>query len=67
MGKGYTPSNFSLDMGNWLYTKDLNTSIDTEQAAQILSNSGWERTSNSWQKRIDGRTTKLEFSLTVNC
>ena len=66
LGKGYTASNFSLDMGHWLYTKDLNISIDTEQAAQVLHNAGWERTSNSWQKREDGRTTILEFSLTVD-
>ena len=36
LGKGYTPSNFSLDMGNWLYTKDLNIQVDTEQASQPL-------------------------------
>lgn len=66
LGKGYTPSNFSLDMGNWLYTKDLNISTDTEQAAQLLINNGWERTSNSWIKRTDGKTLRLEFSLTVN-
>ncbi len=66
LGKGYTPSNFSLDMGNWLYTKDLTVNIDTEQAAQILNNAGWERTSNSWQKRLEGKVQKLAFSITVN-
>lgn len=66
LGKGFTPSNFSLDMGSWLYTKDLNVQVDTEQAAQILTNSGWERTSNSWQKRENGETTRLAFSLAVN-
>ena len=53
-------------MGNWLYTRDLNLAIDTEQAAQILNNVGWERTSNSWQKRLEGKTEKLSFSITVN-
>lgn len=66
LGKGYTASNFSLDMGNWLYTKDLNIPVDTEQAAQILLNDGWERTSNIWIKRANGKTLRLEFSLTVN-
>lgn len=66
LGKGYTPSNFSLDMGNWLYTRDLSVAIDTEQAAQILNNAGWERTSNSWQKRLEGKTERLAFSITVN-
>ena len=66
LGTGYVPSNFSLDMGCWLYTKDLNVEVDTEKAAQILVDDGWERTSNSWQKRIDGRTQRLNFSFTVN-
>lgn len=36
LGAGYVPSNFSLDMGNWLYTKDLSVQTNTEEAAQIL-------------------------------
>ena len=66
LGSGYTPSNFSLDMGCWLYTKDLNTTIDTEQAAQILHAAGWERTAGNWIKRTESGTKKLEFSLSVN-
>lgn len=66
LGSGYTPSNFSLDMGCWLYTKDLNTSIDTEQAAQLLHSAGWERTAGNWIKRTETGTKKLEFSLSVN-
>lgn len=63
---GYVVSNFSLDMGSWLYTRDLNVNVDTEKAFQILVDDGWERTTNSWQKRIDGRTYRLSFSITVN-
>lgn len=66
LGRGYTASNFSLDMGCWLYTKDLTVETNTEQASQILINNGWEHTSNSWQKKVDGRTQRLEFSLLVN-
>lgn len=66
LGNGYTPSNFSLDMGCWLYTKDLNTSIDTEQAAQILHSAGWERTAGNWIKRTESGTQKLEFSISVD-
>lgn len=66
LGPGYTPSNFSLDMGCWLYTRDLNTSIDTEQAAQLLHQSGWERTAGNWIKRTEDGIKKLEFSLSVN-
>ena len=66
LGSGFTPSNFSLDMGCWLYTKDLNTSIDTEQAAQILHSAGWERTAGNWIKRTESGTQKLEFSISVD-
>ncbi len=66
LGKGYVASNFSLDIGNWLYTKDLNVAVDKEQATQILLDNGWTRTNNIWQKRINGRNLKLAFTLTVN-
>ena len=49
-------------MGCWLYTKDLNVEIDTEQAAQLLDSSGWHRTANAW---VNGRD-RLELSLSVN-
>lgn len=62
LGNGYVPSNFSLDMGCWLYTKDLNTEVDTEQANQLLNSSGWERSSNSWVKDRE----RLTLTLTVN-
>ncbi len=39
LGAGYIASNFSLDMGNWLYTKDLNVEPNTAEATQILARS----------------------------
>ena len=36
IGSGYTASSFSLDMGNWLYNKDLNIGPNPEEAIQIL-------------------------------
>jgi len=66
LGSGYTPSNFSLDMGDWLYTRDLNVEPNLEVAQQLLIDDGWTYSSNRWQKRIDGRTHILEFSITVN-
>lgn len=62
LGSGYVASNFSLDMGCWLYTRDLNTEVDTEQANQLLVSSGWERANNSWIKGRD----RLSLTLTVN-
>lgn len=66
LGQGYVVSNFSLDMGNWLYTKDLNVEQNTEFATQILSEDGWNYINNIWQKNIDGKIKKLEFSISVN-
>lgn len=66
LGSGYVASNFSLDMGNWLYTKDLNIASDTEQAKQILLSNGWVQSRNNWQKNVNGRNQILSFTLTVN-
>ena len=66
LGKGYVASNFSLDMGNWLYTKDLTIEPNSEEAYNILVNNGWTRSTNAWVKRIDGRTKRLEFNIVVN-
>ena len=66
LGRGYVPSNFSLDMGNWLYTKDMNIGTNTEEATQLLMNNGWSYLNGVWQKREDGNVTKLSFSITVN-
>ena len=66
LGNGYTVSNFSLDMGNWLYTRDLNVATNTEQAKTILEADGWSYRNNRWQKRIDGQNRRLSFTITVN-
>ncbi len=66
LGSGYVSSNFSLDMGNWLYTKDLNISADTEQAKQILISNGWTQSNNNWHKNMNGQNVTLTFTLTVN-
>ncbi len=66
LGSGYVASNFSLDMGNWLYTRDLSIEVNTDEASQILQNDGWEYKNNRWTKKIDKRTVDLAFSITVN-
>lgn len=66
LGSGYVSSNFSLDMGNWLYTKDLNVETNTELAMQILRENGWNQTRGGWQKNDNGNYKRIEFSLTVN-
>lgn len=66
LGNGYVSSNFSLDMGNWLYTKDLSVESNLEEANQILIQNGWEYKNNKWRKNIGGRVTELTFSISVN-
>ena len=65
IGSGYTASSFSLDMGNWLYNKDLNIGPNPEEAIQLLETAGWRRNGNSWYKKIDNRNERLEFSIIV--
>ena len=66
LGAGYTPSNFSLDMGNFLYTRDLNTPANTDEAYQLLIQDGWEYKNNAWQKKIEGKTLRLNFNISVD-
>ena len=66
LGQGYTPSNFSLDMGSYLFTDELNITSNTDEAKQILINAGWEYKNNSWSKMIDGKKQELSFTITVN-
>lgn len=66
LGGGYVTSNFSLDMGKWLYTRDLNVEANSTEAGMILENAGWVYQNNKWLKEIDGRVTELTFSISVN-
>ena len=65
LGSGYTASSFSLDMGNWLYDKDLNVGPNPDEAIRLLESAGWQRSGNGWYKRIDNRNERLAFSIIV--
>ena len=62
LGTGYATSNFSLDMGNWIYVADLTVEPNSEEAKNILIQDGWTLRNNIWMK--DGQ--RLEFSLAVD-
>ena len=66
LGNGYAASNFSLDFGNWLYTKDLTVGVDTEKTSQLLEEAGWIYRNNNWQRSTNRRTESLSFTLLVN-
>ena len=50
LGTGYASSNFSLDMGNWIYVADLTVEPNTEEAKNILVQNGWNLKNNTWIK-----------------
>lgn len=62
LGTGYATSNFSLDMGNWLYVADLTVEPNTEEAKGILLQNGWVLKNNTWIK--GGQ--RLEFTIAVD-
>ena len=62
LGSGYATSNFSLDMGNWLYVADLTVEPNTEEAKSILEQNGWNLRNNTWIKDRQ----RLEFSIIVD-
>lgn len=66
LGAGYISSNFSLDMGEWLYTKNLNIEVNTDEAKQILIDNGWTFKNNRCTKYVNNRTIELAFTLAVN-
>ena len=66
LGAGYIVSNFPLDYGSWLYTRDLNVETNLDYASQLLHEDGWELKNNVWQKKEGYRTHRLEFTILVN-
>ena len=66
LGDEFVASNFSLDMGNWLYTKDLNIAPNPAEAETILQNDDWQKDGKHWYKKVDGRTIRLEFTIIVS-
>lgn len=63
--KNYT-SSFPLDYGNWLaQEQDTSSGYNTEQAKQLLIDSGWTYRNQYWQKYEDGRNQKIFLNLLV--
>jgi len=62
----YQTSEFPLDFGSFLYNGEKSSwSYNPDKIKEILTNDGWELKNNVWQKRINYRTTKLSFNLSV--
>ena len=63
----YKISEFPLDFGSYLYNAEKSIwGYNPDKIKELLTNDGWELKNNIWQKRINYRTTKLNFNLTVN-
>ena len=43
-----------------------NSNYNTEQAKNTLINAGWEYKNSRWQKKDQGRTLRLNLTLSVN-
>ncbi len=62
----YFVSNFPLDFGSFAYENTQTSSgYNMEQAKKVLTDNGWEYKNNRWQKRENGRTLRLRFTLSV--
>ena len=58
-------TNFPLDYGSWLYQEDGSNGYNTEQAKQVLVDSGWTYKSGVWQKTENKKTQRIELNLLV--
>ncbi len=61
----YTRANFPLNTNSFLVEDKVENYFDTEETNKLLKEAGWNLRRNQWQKIIDYRTAKLEFSLVV--
>lgn len=62
----YYVSHFPLDFGSFAYENTQTSSgYNVEQAKQVLTDNGWEYKNNRWQKRENGKTLRLRFTLSV--
>jgi len=63
----YKISEFPLDFGSYLYNAEKSVwGYNPDKIKEILTNDGWELKNNVWQKKMNYRTTKLSFNLSVN-
>ncbi len=63
----YYLTDFPLDYGNYLNTKEEdNSNYNTENAKKILTSTGWEYKYNRWQKKQNNKNVRLNITLSVN-
>lgn len=62
LGAGYTSANFLFSSKSWIYDSKLDVSYNSEEAINLLTNSGWMYVNNSWVK--DGKV--LSFTIVVD-
>ena len=62
LGSGYTVANFLFSSSSWIYDSRLDVSYNSEEADNLLTESGWTYTNNTWVK--DGNV--LKFTILVD-
>ncbi len=66
LGGGYVSSNFPLDYGEWLYTRDLGVETNIDEAKRLITECGWQERNNGWIVHDGRNTVRLNFTITVN-
>ena len=63
----YIKSNFPLDFGNYVYTRNDTTIVyDSNMVNALLIDNGWEFSSKKWKKIVGDKQLTIELSLLVN-
>ena len=63
----YKTSNFPLDFGFYLYSKNSKkVEYNLENAKRILENAGWTYNTKNWSKKIDGENKIIELEILVD-
>lgn len=59
-------ANCPIPSNSYINNNNENKNYDVEKAKQLLINAGWENSSGTWQKEINGKSYNLKFDLLVN-
>ena len=62
----YYVSSFPIDYGNWLYTKESESSYNQSKAKKTLEDAGWTYKYGRWQKTENYSTKTIRLTLVVD-
>ncbi len=66
-GGRYIVSDYPLEYGSYLYSKDSsNYEHNIDKAKKLLQDNGWTYTNKYWQKKIKNKNVRLKLNILVN-